>query len=114
VTQIPPEIAELLSECRTAITEQWAEDHPQTVALVGRLDDVLGPIAGQASNPDEWLKRLLNAFREGDKAKAWEASEELGDLLARGLMPEQPRYEEWRREVANGDTRLGYKEWISK
>ena len=36
---------EVLAECRTAITEQWDEDHPATIELVGKIDALLSPIA---------------------------------------------------------------------
>ena len=36
---------ELLSKCRTAITEQWDEDHPATIELIGKIDALLSPVA---------------------------------------------------------------------
>jgi len=38
-------LIELVSEARTAITEQWDEDHPATLRLIERIDAFLGPIA---------------------------------------------------------------------
>lgn len=40
-------LADLLSECRTAITEQWNERHPLMAGLVAKLDDVLSPIGDE-------------------------------------------------------------------
>jgi hypothetical protein len=38
-------LIELVSECRTAITERWDVDHEDTINLVERIDAFLGPIA---------------------------------------------------------------------
>ena len=35
------DLANLLSTCRSAIAEQWDEDHEETIALVDRIADVL-------------------------------------------------------------------------
>ena len=44
-TREPDDIVGLLSVCRTAITEQWDADYADTIALVERIDNILGPIA---------------------------------------------------------------------
>jgi hypothetical protein len=42
-------LLELLSECRTCITEEWDPEHPETIALVEKIDVFLGPVAGKTT-----------------------------------------------------------------
>jgi hypothetical protein len=36
-----PDIGDLLSRCRTAISDGWDQDHEETIAVLDQIDDVL-------------------------------------------------------------------------